>query len=286
MTSKRTLDALASEMLSAWPYGDLPGSTAASIADLSTDEAYGVQEKVIAARVAAGERHAGYKVGCTSAAVRTQFGLHEPVFGHLLWPHLHKCGAILPASVPVSAVEPEYAFRVKRRLAGHDVSTDDVAGALSGPYPGIELHHYRFFYERPTAPELIASNALHAALVYVPAGGPGPALSPEVPGVPHEVPVPTPAELAEEEIELLINDITVDRGVGGEIFGAGPLDSVAWLVGQLARRGRALEPGEVVIPGSAVALHRVSPGDRVEARFGRFGQCSARFGPARALGPM
>ncbi len=131
VTSERTLDALASEMLSAWLYGDLAGSTAASITNLSTDEAYEVQERVIAARVAAGERHAGYKVGCTSAAVRTQFGLHEPVFGHLLWPHLHNCGVKLPASVPVSAVEPEYAFQVKRRLAGQDVRPDDVRGALS-----------------------------------------------------------------------------------------------------------------------------------------------------------
>jgi 2-keto-4-pentenoate hydratase len=266
-------------MLSAWRYGDLAGSTAASIANLSTGEAYEVQEKVIAARVATGERHAGYKVGCTSTPVRNQFGLDEPVFGHLLWPHLHKCGASLAASVPISAVEPEYAFQVERRLAGHDVGPDEVRGALSGPYPGIELHHYRFFYERPTAPELIASNALHTALVYASANVHHgmPALSQGVPALPHELTVPAPAELAEEEIELLINDVTVDRGAGGEIFGAGPLDSVAWLVGQLARRGKALEVGEVVIPGSAVALHRVAPGDRVEARFGRFGQCSAQF---------
>ncbi|HXW82682.1 MAG TPA: hypothetical protein VEJ84_24505, partial [Acidimicrobiales bacterium] len=128
-----------------------------------------------------------------------------------------------------------------------------------------EVHNYHFFYGIPISQELIASNALHAAFVHAPIGNN------------DTTPLPSPSELANGEIELRVNNVLVDRGLGGDIFGSGPLQSVAWLVGQLARRGKALEPGELVLPGRAVALHRLSPGDVVEARFGPWGRCAAEF---------
>jgi 2-keto-4-pentenoate hydratase len=44
---------------------------------LSVEDAYEVQRRVIAARIRRGEVAIGYKVGCTSEAIRRQFGLNE-----------------------------------------------------------------------------------------------------------------------------------------------------------------------------------------------------------------
>ena len=48
------------------------------MASMSIEDAYEVQRRVIASRVARGEGVVGYKVGCTSRAIRRQFGLKEP----------------------------------------------------------------------------------------------------------------------------------------------------------------------------------------------------------------
>jgi 2-keto-4-pentenoate hydratase len=45
------------------------------------------------------------------------------------------------------------------------------------------------------------------------------------------------------------------------------LAGVAWLVGQLARSGRRLEAGDVVITGGLCRAVPLAPGDLVSARF-------------------
>ena len=134
--SPGTLEAFACELTQGWRDGRLQRHTDVSIADLSIAEAYEVQDRVVARRVAAGARHAGYKVGCTSRAIRAQLGLDNPVFGHLMAPDLYLSGARLPISHFVdAAVEAEYAFRVERPLGGDDIGLDDVRRALSARSP-------------------------------------------------------------------------------------------------------------------------------------------------------
>ena len=58
------------------------------ISDLSVQESYIVQERIAEKRISRGERAIGYKVGCTSRAIQSQFGLNEPILGRLFWPHI------------------------------------------------------------------------------------------------------------------------------------------------------------------------------------------------------
>ena len=51
---------------------------------LTLDEAYRIQLALIDRRVAAGERHVGWKVGLTAKTIQEQFGFHEPVFACIL----------------------------------------------------------------------------------------------------------------------------------------------------------------------------------------------------------
>ena len=51
---------------------------------LTMDEAYRIQLALIDRRVAAGERHIGWKVGLTAKAIQEQFKFHEPLFACIL----------------------------------------------------------------------------------------------------------------------------------------------------------------------------------------------------------
>ena len=43
----------------------------------------------------------------------------------------------------------------------------------------------------------------------------------------------------------------------------GMLASLAWLRGHLAKTGRALLPGQIILTGTALGLYPVRPGDRI-----------------------
>ncbi len=82
---------------------------------LSIDDAHEVQRQVIAARVARGEAVKGYKVGCTSKAIRQQFGLSDPICGRLMAPHICHGDTTLDWNDYVDlAVEPEFVLGIGR----------------------------------------------------------------------------------------------------------------------------------------------------------------------------
>ncbi|MFH1269240.1 MAG: hypothetical protein ABIK89_26220 [Planctomycetota bacterium] len=231
-----------------------------AIDELSVQEAYEVQKLVIDARVAGGERVVGYKVGCTSRAIRRQFGLAEPICGRLLAPHVHHGNAVLDwRDFHSCAVEPELVLTIGRDLADEVGEEADLTGAIECVSPGIEVHNYRFRFGPPMLQELIASNGIHACLVV---------------GEPAAAPGSFDWDL--EGMGLFVSGELAASGIGAEILG-GPMRSLGWLVNHLVRRGGRLEAGQLVIPGSAVELVSVALGDRITARFTHAGAVEAMF---------
>jgi 2-keto-4-pentenoate hydratase len=226
---------------------------------LSMAEAYHVQDEFIAGRVRDGARVVGWKIGCTSTAIRKQFGLQQAISGKLTEPQIFKSGDALAASSFANcAVEPELVFRLSKNLAA-DVTEQEVWDALDGVCAGIELHNYKFWYGKPTSQELIASNGIHAGLVL------------------GEIrPMPQYWDLNAEPVSLLVSGKIVATGLCSEIMG-GPLRSMKWLAKHVSERGQKLRAGELVIPGSAVELVTVNAGDRIEARFASLPSCFAEI---------
>jgi 2-keto-4-pentenoate hydratase len=231
-----------------------------SIGDLSLPEAYEVQQRVIDARVARGEKVVGYKVGCTSRAIRRQFALAEPICGRLMAPHVHRGDVALEwRDCCRPAVEPELVLTVGRDLTEEVDDEADLTAAIESVAPGIEVHHYHFRFGRPTLQELVASNGIHASLV-----------------VGKPIAVPGGFDWKMEGVGLFVGGELAASGIGAEIMG-GPMQSFAWLVNHLVRRGDGLKAGQLVIPGSAVELIPVQAGDRVSAAFTHVGTVEAVF---------
>jgi 2-keto-4-pentenoate hydratase len=234
-------------------------SGVADVTTLTTAQAYEVQDGFLAGRVKEGARIVGWKVGCTSAAIRRQFGLTEPISGKLLEPDIFSQGAQLPAlSFVDCAVEPELVFQLGLDLPA-EVDDDQIISALAGACAGIELHNYRFWFGAPSLQELIASNGIHAGLV-----------------LSDMQSLPPNWDLKSEQVWILVNGEVRASGTCGEIMGS-PLRSIQWLARHAAERGQRLRAGDLVIPGSAVELVSVEAGDSIEARFATLGSCHARL---------
>ena len=52
--------------------------------DITIEDAYAIQSEVTRAKVAAGHRVRGHKVGLSAKAMQQMLGVHEPDYGHLL----------------------------------------------------------------------------------------------------------------------------------------------------------------------------------------------------------
>jgi 2-keto-4-pentenoate hydratase len=222
---------------------------------LSLPQAYEVQTGFIAERVQEGAHVVGWKVGCTSAAIRRQFRLTQPISGKILAPDVFLSGAHIPASRFMDcAVEPELVFRLGTDIEA-GMEDDEILGCLDGVCAGIELHNYRFRNGMPTQQELVASNGIHAGLV-----------------LQHMLPLLPLWEMRSEMVSILVNGQVRASGTCAEIMG-GPLRSVRWLADHAHERGERLLSGQLVIPGSAVELVRVSANDIIEARFGSLTSC-------------
>jgi 2-keto-4-pentenoate hydratase len=251
---------IAKGFLQIWLSKTLDPSLHFDMGSLSIDDAYEVQRQVIAARVAQGEHVVGYKVGCTSRAIRQQFGLTEPICGRLMAPHVHHDDTVLHWNDFVQcAVEPEFVLGIGKDVVAEVEDETELLDTIEWVAPGIEVHNYKFWFGKPTSQELIASNGIHAGLV-----------------VGDRRVSPTEMDFDLEGVGLFRNGQLEASGIGAEIMG-GPLKSLAWLTNHLIRHGDHLKAGQLVIPGSAVELVSVEPGDRINASFTRVGSVEAEF---------
>jgi len=89
------LETLADKFFHAFYQKDWPGENESTLDKLFIAEVYEAQDCVAQKRMGVGESVVGYKVGCTSAAIRSQFGLKEAICGRLFHPHVQEEGVRL-----------------------------------------------------------------------------------------------------------------------------------------------------------------------------------------------
>jgi 2-keto-4-pentenoate hydratase len=230
------------------------------ILDLSVQEAYQVQDRITNKKILRGERVIGYKVGCTSCAIQSQFDLEEPIFGRLFWPHIFDDGKELDwKSYTNCAIEPEMVLKIGRDLKGEDLSDEVLINAIEYVSPGIEIHNFKFWYLPPTLQELICSNGIHAGLV-----------------VGNSKSFPHSLSFESEWFKVYKNDKMISKAKASEIMG-GPLNSLRWLVGKLTERNEILRAGSLIIPGSPVELINIREDTKLMVLIEKVGEAVVDF---------
>lgn len=222
-------------------------------------DAYAIQQRIIASKLAAGARLRGHKIGLTSKAMQSTVGIDEPDYGHLLDTMFFQDGdTIATEKLIVPRVEVELAFVLGKPLRGPDVTLFDVLDATDYVVPALELIDGRSKYPRRIV-DNIADNAACAGIIL---GG--------RPAKPLDVDLRWVAAL------LLKNGVIEESGVSAAVLGH-PAMGIVWLANKLAAHDTGLEAGQIVLAGSFTRTVAVAKGDTIHADYGPLGSISVHF---------
>ena len=98
--------------------------------EITLSDAYRIQERFVARRVAAGETIIGKKIGATSKPVQEFLGVYQPDFGMLLSGMVYQEGDTIPLDTLIQPkAEAELAFVLKADLKGPGITAMDVINA-------------------------------------------------------------------------------------------------------------------------------------------------------------
>jgi len=256
----KSLDILAGQYFHAFYKKEWLGECEPAISELSIAEAYQVQNMVARKRVQAGEKIVGYKIGCTSSAIRSQFGLTEPINGNLFQPHVFEANVVIDWSdYNHCAIEPEMVLKIGREIRGENLSDSELIDSVEYVSSGIEIHNFKFWNPPPTLQELICSGGIHAGLV-----------------VGSAKVSPRDLFFKDEVFYVYKDEVLVTSGPASEIMG-GPLHSLRWLVGFLTKKGLSLRKNSLVIPGSPVELVTVDQDTKLKVAVENVGSVVAFF---------
>jgi 2-keto-4-pentenoate hydratase len=230
------------------------------VGGLTADLGHAVCEAGIQARIADGERIAGYKVGATNMHVRLAMGLPDATYGYLMGTMILPTGGELRMDEFIDPrLECEICFRLARDLAGPDLTIEQVLDATEAVSASFELCDSRIKDWKCPYPDWLADNGFAARIVlpdrWLPVGD---------------------IDLLEEAVVLTQDGNKIAEGKGEMVLGH-PANAVAWLARKLHERGRSLSAGMVVMTGSLTTVTPVERASRYVASFSRLGTVEKRF---------
>jgi 2-keto-4-pentenoate hydratase len=224
------------------------------------EAAYAVAAINTQARVEAGARIVGRKVGLTSKAVQTQLGVDQPDFGVLFDDMEFLNGQDIPTSRLLQPkIEAEVAFVMERDLESDKPSWGEFVRSLAFAVPALEIVDSAIADWKITLVDTVADNA--SCGLYVLGDQPRP--------VGQEA-------LGSLAMQMSCNGQVVSIGSGSACLGH-PLRAAYWLAQTMARIGQPLRAGEVLLSGALGPMVVVKAGDAVHADLGPLGSVSCRM---------
>ncbi len=222
-------------------------------------DSYAISSAVAAARVKAGVKVVGHKIGLTSKAMQASSKIDEPDYGYIFDDLVLADGAkVRFEDFCVPRVEPELTFILKDRLKGPKVGLVDVLRATEWVVPSIEIIDARVEEPRRIF-DTVADNGAAAGIVL---GG--------RPVRPDAVDLRWVGAIFHRNSEI------EETGLAAGVLGH-PAMAVAWLANKLAAFDATLEPGHMLLSGSFTRPVWARKGDTLHADFGPLGSVSVQF---------
>lgn len=235
------------------PVRDVIGAT-------DVEAAYAVQETNTVRWLKEGRKLSGRKIGLTSKAVQQQLGVDQPDFGMLFADMICPDGEPLPATRFMQPrVEAEIALVLSRPLQRERHSIADIASATDYAVAAIEIVDSRIAKWDIRIADTVADNASSGGYVL----GSEPKKLVDV-------------DLVGCRMAMQRRGEVVSQGTGAACLG-NPLNAAVWLADAMAKRGRPLGAGDVVLTGALGPMVAVTPGDDITANIEGIGIVRARF---------
>ena len=230
------------------------------------EDAYRIQERFIARRLAAGETIVGKKIGATSKPVQDFLGVYQPDFGMLTSGMVFADGDTLDLGQMIQPkAEAELAFVLKHDLKGPGITAMDVIRATDYVVPCFEVVDSRIRDWQIKIQDTVADNASCGVFVLG-----------TTQGDPRRLDITLAGMVLEKNGEVF------STGVGAAVQGS-PLNAVVWLANTLGELGLPFRAGEVILSGSQSALVPVVEGDELVCRIGGLGSCRVKFSGRSAV---
>ena len=232
----------------------------ASHPDMSIEDAYHVQQRMIARRLENGERVVGKKIGVTSKAVMNMLGVHQPDFGYLLDGMVYNEGESIEMDDLIQPkAEGEIAFLLKKDLQGPGVTAADVIAATEGVMACFEIVDSRIQDWKIKIQDTVSDNASCGVFV----------LGDQLVDIAN-------LDLAVCGMVMEKNGEIVVTGAGAATMGH-PVNAIVWLANMLGSLGITLKAGDIVLAGAMGAMVPVVKGDNLRININGIGGCSVRF---------
>lgn len=229
-------------------------------ADITIEDAYQIQQRMIQRRLDAGETIIGKKIGVTSKVVMDMLKVDQPDFGMMTSGMVFNEGESIDTSTMIAPrAEAEVAFVLKSDLMGPGVTAADVLRATDFVVPCFEIVDSRIQDWKIKIQDTVADNASCGVLT--------------LGGVRRS---PRDLDLALAGMVLEKNGELISTSTGAAVQGS-PVNAVAWLANTLGRLGIGLKAGEVILSGSQSPLVPVKAGDSLVCAVGGLGSTSVRF---------
>jgi 2-oxo-3-hexenedioate decarboxylase len=220
---------------------------------LTVEDAYDIQDELVALKREQGHRVLAIKMGFTSRAKMKQMNVHEPIYGRI-FDYMAVDGGVLHRNELIHPkVEAEIAFILGKDLEGPGITGAQALAATAYVVPALEIIDSRYENFQFTLPDVIADNTSASRLFL------GSTLK-----------RPDELELDLVGVTLSINGQLRDLGAGAAVLGH-PAHSVAMLANMLYRKGRKLKAGDVILTGGITGAHQLVEGDVVSAKWDGLG---------------
>jgi 2-keto-4-pentenoate hydratase len=196
----------------------------------------------------------GYKVGYASKAAQEQFGVDEPASGSFFRLQRVPSGSILPAGAFMEIVlETEVAFTIGKRINRPIRDVTEIKGYVEWVHTAFDIGDYRFVKgdAKPTPADMIASGVGAHFFVL------GPAVE--------------PSKVDVDAVDLVLerNGEIISKSPATNVMGS-PWNSLYWCANHIVKLGGVLEPGMVVVSGTAAPAYKVK-GEKIKGNY--VGEC-------------
>ncbi|RTL48202.1 MAG: 2-oxopent-4-enoate hydratase [Rhodocyclaceae bacterium] len=234
--------------------------------EITLEDAYAIQLRMIERRLQAGETVVGKKIGVTSKPVQDFLGVFQPDFGQLTSAMVYQEGDVIPLDTLIQPkAEAEVAFVLKEDLKGPGITAADVIRATDYVVPCFEIVDSRIKDWKIKIQDTVADNA--SCGVYVLG---------KTKGDPRKIDLALAGMVLEKNGEL------IGTACGAAVQGS-PANAVAWLANTLGSLGIPFKAGEVILSGSQSMLVDVKDGDELVCTVGGMGSCRVKFAGRSAV---
>ena len=228
--------------------------------DITIEDAYHIQQRMLARRIEKGEKVVGKKIGVTSKAVMNMLGVDQPDFGYLLDGMVYNEGESIPMDTLIQPkAEGEIAFLMNKDLMGPGLTAADILAATEGVMACFEIVDSRIQDWKIKIQDTVADNASCGVFV-----------------LGDKLVDPRKVDLSMCGMVLEKNGEIVVTGAGAATM-ASPVNAMVWLANTLGRLGIGLNAGDIVLSGALGAMVPVKAGDSLRVTIGGIGGCSVRF---------